>query len=332
MAPTVLLFLLAPLFGEFLLGNVPATQLYLLPFLAPLYGGGAVLIREAARRTGRGYPTMLVLGAAYAVVEEGLVDQMLFNPGYFTGQSELMRTAVPGLRVDAWLSLIVLAMHAIWSTCIPIVIVESLYANRGSGPWLGGAGLAAMAVVFTGGSVWLGHETFVESGFLATPWQLGLAAVLVVALTVVAFAVIGPDRTLGRARTPRPAVVVAVTAFASSLYMLTEELAGWWRVAACLVLAAGFFWLFGRWSGSSQWSSGHTLAAATGGVLTYAWLGAVMEPETGPKSLADHVGTGVLVVVVAGLLVLARTRLAATGRLAQPTAGRTARSSLSIRR
>ena len=309
MAPTVLLCLLAPLFGEFLLGNLPMTQLYLLPFLAPLYGGGAALIREVARRTGRSYPTMLVLGAAYAIVEEGLVDQLLFNPDYFTGQGELMQTVVPGLGVDAWLTLIVLAMHAIWSICIPIVIVESLFARRGTDPWLGRVGLTVVATAFVAGSVWLGHTVAVESGFLATPAQLAIAAAAVVALVAAAFVLVSPHRTPTETRPPRPAVVVAVAAVGSSLYMLTEELPSWWRVVACLVLAAAFFWLLGRWSASAQWSVDHTLAAATGGLLTYAWLGAVMEPETGPRSVADHIGTGVLIVAVAGLLLLARKRL-----------------------
>ena len=263
----------------------------------------------------RGYPTMLILGAAYAVVEEGLVDQMLFNPDYFTGQGELMRTVVPGITVDAWLTLIVLAMHGIWSICIPIVVVESLFARRGTDPWLGWFGLAVVAATFVGGSVWLGYTVAAESGFLATALQLAVAVTVVIALVAAAFVLVNPHRTPTGARPPRPAIVVVVAAAGSSLYMLTEELPGWWRVAACLVLAVGVFWLLGRWSASAQWSVHHTLAGAAGGVFTYAWLGAVMEPETGPRSVADHIGTGVLVIGVAGLLLLARRRLTVSGEL-----------------
>lgn len=76
------IFLLAPLIGEFLLGNQPITALPSVFLLAPLYGGGALLVRETARRAGRGWPTMILLGAAYALIEEGPVDQMLWNPHY----------------------------------------------------------------------------------------------------------------------------------------------------------------------------------------------------------------------------------------------------------
>ena len=36
--------------------------------LSPMYGGGAVLIREAARRAGRGWPTILLLASASRAV------------------------------------------------------------------------------------------------------------------------------------------------------------------------------------------------------------------------------------------------------------------------
>ena len=51
-------------------------------FLMPLYGAGALLVRESARRLGRGWPTIALFAAAYALIEEGPVDQMIFNPGY----------------------------------------------------------------------------------------------------------------------------------------------------------------------------------------------------------------------------------------------------------
>jgi hypothetical protein len=77
------LFFLSPLIAEFLLGNAAIDAINVVPFIAPLYGGGALLVREVARRTGRGWPTMILLAFAYAVIEEGLVTQSLFNPSYF---------------------------------------------------------------------------------------------------------------------------------------------------------------------------------------------------------------------------------------------------------
>jgi hypothetical protein len=78
----VTLFFVAPLVTEFLLGDFPVTWLPLLIMLAPMYGGGALLIRELTRRSGRGWPTILLLGVAYAIIEEAFTTQSLFNPHY----------------------------------------------------------------------------------------------------------------------------------------------------------------------------------------------------------------------------------------------------------
>jgi hypothetical protein len=66
--------LLSPLVAEFLLGKLPLTQLGALFVLAPLYGGGAVLIREVARRHGWGYPGVVLLALASRPLHRGAVD------------------------------------------------------------------------------------------------------------------------------------------------------------------------------------------------------------------------------------------------------------------
>ena len=92
------LFLLAPLIGEFLLGNMPITWLWTLIVLAPLYGAGALLVRETAVRLGAGWPGIFLLGLAYGIVEEAYVDQSLFNPN-FLGLRLLDYGFVPSLGI-----------------------------------------------------------------------------------------------------------------------------------------------------------------------------------------------------------------------------------------
>src|SRR5579884_891245 len=82
--PVLVLFLLAPTVAEILLGDlllkasfVPTLVMYLL-----LYGSGALLVREIARRRRLGWSGIVVLGLAYGVVEEGLILQTLFNPHF----------------------------------------------------------------------------------------------------------------------------------------------------------------------------------------------------------------------------------------------------------
>lgn len=311
-APALLLFALAPLFGEYLLGNLRFSEVYLAPFLAPLYGAGAVLVREVARRTGRGYGAMLGLGVAYALIEEGLVDQMLFNPVYFEGQDQITNTIVPLLGVDAWLTIIVVAMHAVWSICIPIILVEAVFAGRGTAPWLGRFGFAVVAAIFVSGSVWLCHSIYLDTGFFASLAELVGTAAVITVIVVATFALTGRTREPAHGSVPTPWVIGGIAFAASSLYMLTEYLPGWTRVVACLVIATVFFALVLKWSRRRDWSALHVLGLAGGGILTYAWLGAVMEPETGPRTVVDGIGTGVFIVGATCLYVIALKRLRST--------------------
>jgi hypothetical protein len=340
--PAVGLFLLAPLFGEFLLGNLKISELALLPFLGLLYGLGALLIREAARRFGRGSAAMVTLGVAYALIEEGLVDQMLFNPNYFAGQAEASDTSIGWLGVDAELTIIVVAMHAIWSTYIPIALVESLTPRRRTTPWLGPVGTVVAVVVFVAGSTWLAWVVYRDTGFLASPAQLAGTSVVVVALIALAFrlpqpsfadgsaagesasaesasggsAPVGPapvgPATVGPA--PRPWLVGLVAFVASSLFMLTEELPGWAEVAASLLLVAVVAVAVTRWSRRPGFGERHRLALVAGAVLTYAWLGLVMPPESGPKTTFDHVGSVLLAGFAIALVALALRRRPRPGR------------------
>ena len=78
-----MLFFLAPGIAEMLLGNEPPLRFFTvgdLIILTFLYGSGALLAREAVRSWGKGYPSLLFLGAAYAIFEEGLVCKSFFDP------------------------------------------------------------------------------------------------------------------------------------------------------------------------------------------------------------------------------------------------------------
>jgi hypothetical protein len=96
---------------------------------------------------------------------------------------------------------------------------------------------------------------------------------------------------------------------ASSLYMPTDMLPGWTKVDACLLLLIVFFTIIFRWSKRAGWNGMHRLAVAGGGMLTYIWLGLFMEPETGPKTIVDHIGSLIFACGAIALLVVAAGKL-----------------------
>ena len=167
--PALGLVFVAPLVAEYLLGNLPMKLLPALIVLAPMYGGGALLIREVVRRTGRGWPSILLLGMAYGIFEEAYTTQSLFNPNYLKLNLGLLTPAyIPSLGISAWWTLWMFMVHGIWSISTPIALVEACVPDRARTPWLGRVGLVVVTLVFLLGATAAGVMQYKQDPFLAS--------------------------------------------------------------------------------------------------------------------------------------------------------------------
>jgi hypothetical protein len=166
-----------------------------------MYGGGALLIREVARRAGRGWPTMLLLAVAYGVLQPGLLDQSLFNPSY-EGYDFQSAAHVPALGISAHWATTFVGGHAVWSIAVPIAVVETLVPERRTTPWLGRAGLTVTVVVFLLGATVIFRDQTEQ--FLATVPQMAGTAAATTALIAAAFAVGRRPRAPVDRPAPRP--------------------------------------------------------------------------------------------------------------------------------
>ncbi|WP_214409547.1 hypothetical protein [Sphaerisporangium fuscum] len=311
LAPVAGLFFLAPLVGEFLLGNVPITLLPALPFFALLYGGGALLIREAARRAGRGWPTMVPLAAAYALFEEGPVDQLLWNDSY-AGHDYLHGVSyVPALGTSVEVVQTVLALHVVWSMCVPIAIVETFVPRRRTTPWLGRLGLTVTAAVFASGAVVVFLGNYAEAHFVAPPAQEIEAAVVILGLVVLAFRL--PSRPVPEAGAPAPspalvgaAALLVTSAWWGPAVLVTADWYDWAGIALWFLLVVAGVLIVHRWSRRRGWGARHRFALAAGAALTYVWAAFPNRPEADgvPPSL-DLTGNVVLGAAAVVVLILA---------------------------
>ncbi|MEV4624945.1 hypothetical protein AB0J90_01460 [Micromonospora sp. NPDC049523] len=309
MLPVLGLALLAPWVAEYLMGSHTVRDLPLIIFLVPMYGGGALLIREVARRTGRGWPTMLLLGLAYGVVEAGLFDQSLFNPDY-AGEDFQSIAHIPGLRVSGYFGLLFVAGHAIWSIGVPIAIVESLVPHRRTTPWLRTPGLVATAGLYLLGGAIIYADLQETEGFSASTLQFTVAGALAVAFVVAAFRV--PHRpTRPDAQVPQRRVLVLLLALVASRLLWMP--ASWLGVAFSLALLTGMAWLVLRWSRSPRWDQGHRLALAGGALLTHAWDGFYLAPWR-PVSATEELVSDIVFTVAAIMLILVGIRQVRRGR------------------
>jgi hypothetical protein len=303
-APAVGLLFLAPLVGEYLLGNVSIVEIWALPILALLYGGGAVLIRELARHTGRGWPTILVLGLTYGLIEAGLIDQTLFRPPELAGDASAATAYVPALGISVSDLLSFVVGHAVWSIGVPIAMVEALVPGRRTTPWLGRVGLAVTGVLYLLGAVLVFRYMQEDSGgFLAPAPKLAAVALVSASLIWLAFAVGRRPRTLIDRPAPRPWLVAVVALAASFLFGWRGE--SWSGVAFGVVVAVAMAALAARWSRRRGWGVSHWLALAGPALLHQATTGFILTYLYGRQGLIHTVGNVIFAIGAVALLLAA---------------------------
>lgn len=321
--PAIGLYFLAPLVAEFLLGDFPITMIGILLVLAPLYGGGALLIRETVRRTHRGWPSILMLALAYGTLEEAFTTQTLFNPNYLGLNLHLLSHAyLPALGIGAWWTIFVLTLHTVWSISVPVELVEALVPERAATPWLGRTGLAVVAILFVLDAVSMTYFAIKHDPkhFVASPAQFGVSATFIVAFIVMAFFL--PRWNGERAKTSVPSswAVGIVALLAGSIFLVVPPGWGWWAVAAYLALdlaLGGTVWL---WSHRSSWNGRHRLALAAGVALAYAWHAFIQSPVAGGAGMADRAGNAVFAVGVVILIAAAAQRTVTVATAAEQAA------------
>lgn len=315
--PALSLALVSPLVGEYLLGNVPVRYLWALPFLVPMYGGGALLVREAARRTGRGWPTILLLGAAYGVVEAGLWDGSLFAERF--DDTDMSALWVPALGISGLNSLHFVVGHAVWSIAVPVALVEGVVPDRRRTPWLGRVGLVVAGAAWVLGGLLIQSDSRDRGDFHVTPGQAVAVVVLAAALAAVGM-LLRPRAPVSAAPVPRPLVVGAVAFVASAAFVAHPE--SWWGVAAAVVLLVAAAWGLVTLARRTAWGERHRLAVAGGALVTYACVGFVLTSTRPDPPAVDYLGNALFAAGAVALLVVATRRTAAAERVLVPTEAR----------
>ncbi|ACB73600.1 hypothetical protein [Opitutus terrae] len=303
-APAFALFFLSPFVAEMLLGDFAIDAIWIVLVVGPLYGGGAVIVRETARRLGRGWATLLLLALAYGIFEEGIVIQTLFNPNYL-GLHLLRHGYVPALGMSAWWTPFVLTLHTVWSISVPIAIVEALFPERRTQPWLGRIGLGISAGLMIGGALLVHGATRKQDPFTASNVQL-VSTWIVLALVVILALRCRPKATRPAGAVPGVWVMGALALLWGLGFMSVNRLVQDWLLAgAQWALDLVGFVLLVVFARRAAWTPLHTVAVAGGAMLAYACHGFPQEPVAGSKGVIDLVGNTLFAIVAVVLLVLA---------------------------
>jgi len=179
--PILCLLLLTPGIPEYLSSSSPINALVLNPFqfafqlLANLglYGSGALLIHDAKVRWNKGWATVLLLGFAYGILEEGVALSTMFNPN--AGPVGSLGAYGHWLGVNWVWSAGIVPFHALWSISIPILLLglsvsetktRRLLSRRGTMATimiLGADVLFLMVIVNHATGYWMGYPILLGS-------------------------------------------------------------------------------------------------------------------------------------------------------------------------
>lgn len=286
----------------------------LLPLLLVMYGAGVLLIREAAVRVGAGWASLVLLGVAYELAEDGIGLQALTSPDMYGAADWGWRLG--GANLTYWASQ--LGVHVVFSVLVPILLVGLIFPSHRGRPFLRRGGLIGVGVLAVLGVAGLRVVIagIADPGYRAPlPWiaayLVGIAALAWIALRVVP-RFPAPQTT---APAPRPAVVGLVSAVATFVFLLLtlplalrpgsgtilgEIVPGPVPIVFAGLVALGTGWSVLRWSASPAWSQQHQIWMVGGILVAHT---AFMMPASWTSVLA---GSATLVVEVALLALLAR--------------------------
>jgi hypothetical protein len=186
---------MSALIAEGLSGSTPPARFFLNPvvfaYLTLYYGSAALLVRELTYRWGKGWPTLLLLGATWAIVQEGLGTKVFFDPTR-TELSPLVNYGTLGGVHWAFVTQL-LVYHAVYSIVLPILLTSVLYWSDLDRPWAPTPILWLCAVLQVG-MTFVAYQTI--STYKPPAWLYALTLVVTgVLLGIARLAPGGPRQT-----------------------------------------------------------------------------------------------------------------------------------------
>src|SRR5262249_44603959 len=264
------------------------SMFYLLLPQIGVYGCGALLIRALVRYRRRGWDAVLLLGIAFAIVEECLILQTALAPLFIAADPQHIYGRSLGVN---WIYLLFqLGYESGWAILLPILLTELIFPDRRTDPWVGRWGLVILPVVYLLASVgtWYVGRPAVRRfapgpGYEVPP--LTFAAALAAIAALVAVALGSGSMARPRQHATRRAVrpwLVRLVAFLLALFWfvlvilsvgVAPSLPAVAPVITGLGLAALAISLVRRWSASSAWRDTHRLALVSGALFASMLMG-----------------------------------------------------------
>jgi hypothetical protein len=183
--PIVALAVLTPGIPEYLSTSSPVLNLVVNPggFFLQLainvgqYTAGALLVREAYLRWGKGWTSVALLAGAYGITEEGLGDSTLFNSNH--GADGVLGSYGRFAGVNWVWSTGVLLFHVIYSIGLPILLLGLALPETRRRSLIGRRGVAVAFATLALSTALENRIVYADSGFwIGTPPLLAAFAAI----------------------------------------------------------------------------------------------------------------------------------------------------------
>lgn len=323
-APSAFLFLCAPIVVDLLFGATQASSIVALLPEALTYGCAALLIRGLARQRDAGWATVIIWGAAFAVLAECLIVQTSLAPltGQYAPWGRVLGVNWPYL---VWAT----GYESCWAIALSIQLTDLVFPAHRDTPWPNRRARLILAIVFVVGAIptWYNWTHVVRPDLLhQPPYQPPLLTLGLAVAAAIALAVVGKSLSTRRPRAypaaPAPALVATTAFLATALWFalllpevdrLITLVPAVLPVAGALLVAVTVAVLLSRWSRAPQWTDRHRLAVLTG-ALTASMAAGFLANQFGTVDLITKVCLNVAALVglaVNGALAARRTRSSA---------------------
>jgi hypothetical protein len=297
----------ATVMAELLIGSTPFSRIaQLLPqFL--FYGSGVILIREITRRMRLGWTTIILLGFAYGIIEEGLALQSIFNPHFLNLNIAYGRAWGVNWVWAEYLT----GFHCFWGMTGAILLCEEIYPQDRDRPWVSVPVLWVVGVIYVLICVAF-HFLFVK--MLA--FQAGSNLVMACALIIVLLITIALKLPRKRIDAENNAVakpgysfwLIALITFAAGVLwflgivsvFMKDKVSLWISVPGAFVIVIIYFTLINQWRLVAIKNNIDKFAIVTGLLCAELVFG---YNQTLANQL-DHYGQMVLIVLVVSLLII----------------------------
>ena len=274
-----------------------------------LYGGPALLIREFVRRTGRGWPAILLLATAAGLVQAGLVDQSMFNDSYRDIESwdELYEpTRVDALGLSVYATQAFVVGHLVYSFSAPIALTEAIRPSAARSAWVGWKGLTIVALLYLAVAGLVLGDTLANEPTRPSLAQVVGTFVVVAALVALALKTRTAVPEPSQRSAPRPYVVLGASLVLATLLAIAPSTWPGVALSAAVLLLGGF--LLVRASRGAGWGMPHIVSVAAGAVLSRGLFAFTYYPVIGEVSPARKYAHNVVMLLIVGAAIVVAVR------------------------